>query len=82
MHAMIKIQNAQAGETIVEVLLSAALIGLAIATSFGIARQSLDLGTEARERVQATKIAESQLEMLKQITRGPSSTLLSLRLTN
>ncbi|MEM6998012.1 MAG: type II secretion system protein [Patescibacteria group bacterium] len=53
------------GETIVEVLLSAALIGLAITTSFGIARRSLDLGAEARERVQALKIAESQVEMLK-----------------
>lgn len=61
------------GETIVEVLLSAALLSLAITVSFGIARTSLDLGTEARERTQATKIAETQVELLKFMANQPGN---------
>jgi type II secretory pathway pseudopilin PulG len=52
------------GDTIIEVLLSIAIIGLAIASSYALASRSLRTGVLATERTQANKMAESQIEAL------------------
>jgi len=55
----------QRGDTIVEVLLAMAVVGMVLGSSFGIANRSLNIGRSAQERTQALKIAESQLELMK-----------------
>ena len=55
----------QAGETIVEVMMSIAMLSIAIVGSIVVARQSLLIGQAANERTQAVKIAETQVERLK-----------------
>ncbi len=57
----------QRGDTIVEVLLAMAVVGLVLGSSFGIANRSLRIGQSARERTTALKIAESQIELMKSI---------------
>jgi type II secretory pathway pseudopilin PulG len=62
---MLAFKNKQSrGDTIVEVLLSIAIVGLAIASSYGLAGRSLRTGVLATERTQANKMAESQVEAL------------------
>jgi prepilin-type N-terminal cleavage/methylation domain-containing protein len=55
----------QRGDTIIEVLLAMAVIGLVMGAAFGIANRSVNIGRSAQERTEALKIAESQLEKLK-----------------
>jgi type II secretory pathway pseudopilin PulG len=55
----------QKGDTIVEVMLALTVIGLSLGISFAIANRSTNVGLEARERSEALKLAESQLEYMK-----------------
>lgn len=63
--------RSEKGETIIEVLMSIAVLSLAIVGSIVVARSSLLLGQSANERLQALKIAETQIERLKAL--APSS---------
>lgn len=67
----------QAGDTIVEVLLAMAVVGLVLGSSFGIANRSVRIGQSAKERTVALKIAESQIEILRQIDRSEVLNLTS-----
>ncbi len=62
------------GDTIVEVLLSIAIAGLAITGAYGVTTHSLQEGISAAERTEANKLAESQIESLKfrEKTDGPT----------
>ncbi|MCA9348589.1 hypothetical protein KC878_00360 [Candidatus Saccharibacteria bacterium] len=53
------------GETIVEVLISIAMLSISIVGSIVVARESILLGQSANERTQALKIVEAQIERLK-----------------
>lgn len=55
----------QAGDTIIEVLLAMTVIGLSLGVAYGIANRSARIGRQAQERTEATKLAESQLELMK-----------------
>jgi prepilin-type N-terminal cleavage/methylation domain-containing protein len=55
----------QKGDTIVEVMLAMAVIGLVLGAAFGIANRGVITGRNAQERSEALKIAESQLELMK-----------------
>lgn len=55
------------GDTIVEVLLSIAVISLALAISYSLANRSLRTGLSANARAEATAISQGQLELLKYI---------------
>lgn len=57
--------NDRRGDTIIEVMFALAILGLVLGFSYSSARNSQQLGQEARERAQATKLAESQIELLK-----------------
>lgn len=63
----------QRGDTIVEVLLAMTVIGAVLGASFGIANRSAQTGQAARERTEALKIAESQIELLKTYHEIPAS---------
>lgn len=64
------IHKQQRGDTIVEVLLAMAVVGVVLGSSFGIANRSLNIGRSAQERTMALKIAESQLELMKAINKN------------
>ena len=61
------------GETIIEVMMSAAVLGMVITSAFVIARRSLNTGQQAKERTQALKIVESQIERLKYLATQPGN---------
>jgi type II secretory pathway pseudopilin PulG len=53
------------GDTIIEVLLSIAIVGAVITGAYALASRSLAEGVSASEHSQAIKLAESQVEALK-----------------
>lgn len=60
-----KYKRSQSGDTIIEVLLAMVVVGLSLGTAYGIANGALATGRNAQERSEAVKIAESQIELLK-----------------
>lgn len=59
----------QTGDTIVEVLLAMAIVGLVLGGAFVSANHSLANSRQAQERGEALKIAESQIEQIKQYAK-------------
>jgi type II secretory pathway pseudopilin PulG len=59
------LRQAAKGDTIVEVLMSIAIVGAVIAGAYALASRSLAEGVSASEHSQAIKMAESQVEALK-----------------
>lgn len=57
----------QVGDTIVEVLLSVIVVGIAIGLGYGVASRSLRSNRQSQERVEALKQVESQIERLKKL---------------
>jgi type II secretory pathway pseudopilin PulG len=53
------------GDTLVEVMLSIAIVSLAVTVAYSLASRSLQTGVLATQRTQANKMAESQVEALK-----------------
>jgi type II secretory pathway pseudopilin PulG len=53
------------GDTLVEVMLSIAIVSLAVTVAYSLASRSLQTGVLATERTQANKMVESQVEALK-----------------
>ena len=74
--------NKQRGDTIIEVLLAMAVLGMVLGTSFGIVNRSLATGRDAQERSEATKLAESQLEKLKTASSDPDNGFFSISETS
>lgn len=62
------------GDTIVEVLISAAIITLVLSAAFNSARDSLFQFQRAQERGEATKLIEEQAERLRASASQPTST--------
>ncbi len=59
----------QAGDTIIEVMLAMALVGMSLGVSYGIANRAISTGRSAQERSEALKLAESQLELIKTVSK-------------
>ena len=57
----------QAGDTIVEVLIASAIVGLILTGAFAIANASLRQIRMSQERSEAHRIAASQIELVKQL---------------
>ncbi len=55
------------GDTIVEVMLSIAIIGMVLGASYATSTRALRAGRFAQEHTEALKLAESQLEKLKYV---------------
>lgn len=55
----------QRGDTLVEVAMSIAILASVVATSFSVANTSMRTGIQARERTEATAIAQQQAERLR-----------------
>ncbi|HET9721815.1 MAG TPA: hypothetical protein VFP32_02185 [Candidatus Saccharimonadales bacterium] len=59
------------GDTIIEVMISMAILGVVLITSFATSRHSLNSGLEASFRDQAGSYAQQQVELIKQLdTKG------------
>jgi type II secretory pathway pseudopilin PulG len=64
---MKKIYHQQTGDTIIEVLLAIAVIGLVLTISYTTVNRSLRAARSAQEQTQALKLAESQIERIKYV---------------
>ncbi|HUC89835.1 MAG TPA: prepilin-type N-terminal cleavage/methylation domain-containing protein [Patescibacteria group bacterium] len=67
----------QRGDTIVEVLISLAVISLVLGGAYATANTSLQITRSSQERSNATKLAESQIEQLKGLANTNPSALFS-----
>ena len=61
------IKRNQRGDTLVEVLISIAVIGMVIGASYATATRAQRTGRYAQEQTEALKVAEAQIEKLKHI---------------
>jgi Tfp pilus assembly protein PilV len=59
------VRRQQRGDTIVEVLISIAVLSLVIGGAYNIVNSALRASRQAQERSEATKLAETQVESLK-----------------
>jgi type II secretory pathway pseudopilin PulG len=62
------------GDTIIEVMIVLAVLGLAIAIAYATANRSLLNARQAQESSQATALAQSQIEALRTLTADTSAT--------
>jgi hypothetical protein len=53
------------GDTIIEVMMSLMIVSMALGFSYRLASNSTRIGQEAHERTEASKLAESQIELMK-----------------
>lgn len=76
MYNLIKRQNLNSkGDTILEVLISVAILSLILTSSFALTNRSSIANRQAAERGEATKIAQAEVEELKYYLSIPNSTL-------
>lgn len=61
------------GDTIVEVLVAIAIIGAVLGSAYVATNNNTRTNRQSQERLQATKIAESQLERLKAMSGNAAS---------
>ncbi len=61
----LKTKYSQTGDTIVEVLLCIAVLGLALGTGYALTNRSFTYGLSSAERAQAQAIAQGQVELIK-----------------
>ncbi len=55
----------QAGDTLVEVVFSIAIISVTLVSAFNVANNSYRIGVQSRERIEAANLAQEQAEMLR-----------------
>lgn len=65
MWAKLMILKRQNGDTIVEVIISIAIVGLMLTTAYAITSRNNRSLVDAQERGQALKLVETQIEMLR-----------------
>lgn len=65
------------GDTILEVLISVAVVGLMLVSVATLTNRSLLTTRQAQENGEAQKIAETQLELFREKYRDPSNTFIS-----
>jgi type II secretory pathway pseudopilin PulG len=67
----------KSGDTIVEVLIALAILGLVIGAAYATASRSLKRAQQAQERTQATKLAEGQIDSIKYLSEAADETLFN-----
>ncbi len=74
---VISMKRLQRGDTIIEVMLAMAIIGAVLGAAFGIANRNMQIAQTSKERTEALKLAESQIELLKAGYEADSSIVSS-----
>ena len=74
---MILFRN-QRGDTIIEVLISVAVLSLVLSASFGLANRNSQAFRQAGERGEAQKLAQAEVEKLKTYLSNSSNSMPSL----
>jgi hypothetical protein len=69
----------QKGETIVEIMLSLAVLGAVVGASYAITSKSLAVATASQERSNATRLAETQIEYLKYLAENFPASLNAIK---
>jgi prepilin-type N-terminal cleavage/methylation domain-containing protein len=73
----------QTGDTIIEVMVVLAILGLAISISYATANRSLLNARQAQENSEATELIQSQIEALRTLTQaGDTPNIFSPALQN
>ena len=72
------LKNKQQGDTIIEVMMALSILGIAIAVAFNVANRSYSVGISAQERVEAVKVAQTQIELIKEAANTPANTVFTL----
>lgn len=62
---LLRLRTAQAGDTIIEVLISISVIALVMGMAYGTAARALSTTRSSQERLEALKLAEGQIERIK-----------------
>ena len=78
----INIDRSQAGDTIVEVLISIAVVSVVLAGAFVVTNRSLQATRSSQERSIALKLAESQLEQIKGLSVSNPSLIFNASTTS
>jgi len=65
MRRLTSYRSNERGDTIIEVMLAIAVVGMVLAAAYNIANRALMTGRYAQEQTEALKVAESQVEKLK-----------------
>ena len=71
-------QLAKRGDTIVEVLISIAVVSMVLAAAFVSANRSLNGSQQSQERTEAVKYTEEQVERLKAQAAVPGNTVFTI----
>lgn len=66
------------GDTIIEVMMAMAIIGLILAAAYATTSRNLNTSQHTQERTEAVKIAETQIELMKSLTGSSRASLYSL----
>lgn len=61
------LRSNQTGDTIVEVMASIAVLGMALGAAYGLSNRSFNTAVHTRDRIEAMALAEGQVEFLKDI---------------
>lgn len=69
---MLKVASSR-GDTIIEVLVSTAVLGIVLGISYNVANRSLRTGLAASQRREAVAVAQGQIELLKKAHRNDAS---------
>lgn len=69
------LRRSENGDTILEVLLSVAVLSLILSTTFALANRSTQANRQAAERGEASRIAQSQMEKLKLYLSVPQASI-------
>lgn len=67
-------KHSERGDTLVEVLMSIAIVGMALGAAYSLANRSLQQGLSAREHTEALALAQGQIERLKAVNKQASDT--------
>ena len=69
--------GSRTGDTIIEVLVSMAIIGMVLGASYTMVSRSLGVSRTTQERTEALKYAESQIEQIRALDSTAKTTLYS-----
>ena len=73
-----RLKSKSGGDTIIEVLLCLAILGFVMTIAYTISSRSLQNIRRAQERIEALKMAEGQIELLKNMQKSSNPTDVSL----